>query len=309
MTSTRACVPLLVLALLALAGPAAAQQGLGGRLDDPTGRTPTRARAAPSEAPAAPPATGGARSDAEVPAPPPAGYRVEVPEPPGVDGPRSETDARISDRLRMLDASFNILGAQGLNYTNAVLSLIIGSAQVVVGSVFLEIGPPWDFIAPIFMVTGGVQVLRTIVVDFILRPNPQPVALEYLSMRSGNRAERLARLRFGEQQLERLAEQSAILRYVDTGFNVAGAAALVGAYFGMRPDGDFQEFELIFFIGPAISLVMAIVNLFSASNAERRWEAYRTMRERMGGDLVELTPTFAIDPFFGGGSAGLTGRF
>lgn len=298
MTSTLARALLLVTSLLLVASPAAAQRGLGTGLDDPSGRTPVQAHPAPFEN--APPA------DAV-----PDAYRGDVPEPPSYGAPQvSLVDAQINDRLRMLDASWNVLGAQGLNYTNSVLSLIVGAAQVVIGGVFLEVGPPWDFIAPIFMVTGGVQVARTIVVDFILRPNPQPVGLEYMAMSSGTRQERLARLRFGEEQLERLADQSATLRYVDSGINVAGAGALVAAYFAMRPSGtDFDPVELIFFVGPAISLVMAVINLFTPSNAERRWDAYRQMRERTGGDLVELTPALTIDPVNGGGWAGLNGRF
>ena len=299
MTSTLARAFLLSTVILAAASPAAAQGGLGAGLDDPSGRVPVQAHPPPFEN--APP---GAVPDA---------YRGDVPEPPSYGSPQTSlVDAQITDRLRMLDASWNVLGAQGLNYTNAVLSLIVGAAQVVIGGVFLEIGAPWDFIAPIFMVTGGVQVARTIVVAFILRPNPQPVALEYLGMRSGTREERLARLRFGEEQLERLADQSATLRYVDSGINVAGAGALVAAYFAMRDSsglGDFDPVELIFFIGPAISLVMAVINLFTPSNAERRWDAYRQMRERTGGDLVELAPAITVDPVNGGGWAGLNGRF
>ncbi len=293
MTLARAL--LFASSLLPFASPAFAQD-LGGRLDDPTGRAPVRAQPAPFE---------------ELPAEGvPDAYQGDVPEPPTYGAPRlTGRDAQIDDRLRMLDASWNVLGAQGLNYTNSVLSLIVGAAQVVVGGVFLEVGPPWDFIAPIFMVTGGVQVARTIVVDFILRPNPQPIALEYMAMASGTREQRLARLRFGEEQLERLADQSATLRYVDSGINIAGAGALVAAYFGIRPSGtDFDPIELIFFIGPAISLVMAVVNLFSRSNAEQRWDAYRQMRERLGGDLVEVSPAISIDPN-GGGWAGLNGRF
>ena len=281
--------------LLGTSAPALAQTNLGSRLDDPSGRTPVRAHETPFE-------------DAPRAAPPT--YGSDVPEPPSYGSPAvSVGDSHLADRLRVLDASWGVLGAQGLNYTNSVLSLIVGAAQVVIGGVMLEVGPPWDSVAPIFMVTGGVQVARTIIVDFILRPNPQPIAFQYAGMPNGTRAQRLARLRYGEEQLQSLAEQSAVLRYVDSGINVAGAGALVGAYFGLRPSGrDFDPIELIFFIGPAVSLVIAVINLFTPSNAERRWDAYSQMRERMGGDLVEITPMIQVDPR-GGGLAGLNGRF
>lgn len=302
----------------AFAAPASAQSGIGSQLDDPTGRAPVRTHAPPfnddgslSRRPAR---TVSPDDSAERP-----GLRgsvtdldaTEVPSPPGYGAPPvtvSGGNGHLADRLRALDASWAVLGAQGTNYTNSVLSLIVGAAQVVLGGVFLEVGPPYDLIAPILMVTGGVQVARTIVVDFILRPNPQPIAIQYASMPNGTRPQRLARLRYGEAQLESLAEASATLRYVDSGINIAGAAALVGAYFGIRPNMDFDPIELIFFIGPAISLVIAVINLFTPSNAERRWDAYRQLRERTGGDRVEITPVLGVDPN-GGGFGGLQGRF
>lgn len=217
----------------------------------------------------------------------------------------------IANRLRALDATWATLGAQGPNYANSVISLILGAGEIVVGGVLLEVGGGWEIMAPFFFVTGGVTVVRTILIDFVLRPNPQSVAIEYSMMPSGSRAQQLARLRYGESQLQSIAEQSAILRYVDSGINILGAGALVGAYLAIRNDSlDFQPIELIFFIGPAISTLIAVINLFSPSNAERRWDAYREMRDRQGGDLasIELTPIVAVDPS-GGALAGLGGRF
>jgi len=300
----------MLAALATLATPiASAQSGLGSSLDDPTGREPVRQRPQP---------------DAQTRPPPPSGDRVppdyenaDIPPAPGgsygvttSDG--GGGDSRIADRLRALDASWAVLGSQGLNYTSAVLSLILGAAQVVIGGVLLEVGGGFELFAPIFMTMGGIQVARAIVVDFILRPNPQPIAIRYASMPGGTREQRLARLRYGEEQLEALAEQSAILRYVDSGINIVGAGVLVAAYFAIREEtgvGDFQPYELLFFIGPAVSLVVALINLFTPSNAERRWDAYRQMRERTGGDLaIELTPIIGVDPQ-GGGFAGVGGRF
>jgi len=291
----------LVCLLLLASTPASAQTGLGDRLDDPTGRTPVAAHPPP---PRETPPNYGSQPDGSDE------FRNGVPQPPGYGSPDlSVNDAHLTDRLRALDATWSVLGAQGVNYTNSVLSLVLGAAQVVIGGVLLEVGGSFELFAPIFMVTGGVQVARTVVVDFILRPNPQPIGLQYMGMASGTREQQLARLRYGEAQLESLAEQSEVLRYVDSGINIAGAGALVGAYFAVRDSSrDFDPIELIFFIGPGVGAVIAVINLFSLSNAERRWDAYREMRERMGGDLVEITPILQIDPR-GGGFAGLQGRF
>lgn len=309
-TRTRSTLSLaaMLVVLASLAAPtASAQSGLGSNLDDPTGREPARPRARPEQT-QTPPARSGEQApagyeDADIPPAPGASYGVTT-----SDG----DDSRLADRMRALDASWAVLGSQGLNYTSAVLSLVLGAAQVVIGGVLLEVGGGFDLFAPVFITMGSIQVARAIVVDFILRPNPQPTAIRYASMPGGTRAQRLARLRYGEEQLESLAEQSAIIRYVDSGITLAGAAVLVGAYFAIREDsigGDFQPYELLFFIGPAVSVVVSLINLFTPSNAERRWDAYRQMRERTGGDLaVELTPTIGIDPN-GGAFAGVTGRF
>ena len=295
-----------VVALVSLAAPtASAQTGLGSGLDDPTGREPVREHAEPFEGQAtvpreAPPDYEGAA----IPPAPGAGY--------GETSSGDPVDSRLADRMRALDASWAVLGSQGLNYTSAVLSLVLGAAQVVIGGVLLEVGGGFELFAPVFMTMGAIQVARAIIVDFILRPNPQPIAIQYASMPGGTRAQRLARLHYGEEQLEALAEQSAIIRYVDSGINLVGAGIIVGAYFAIREDsigGDFQPYELLFFIGPAVSVVVSLINLFTPSNAERRWDAYRQMRERTGGDLaIELTPSIGIDPN-GGAFAGLTGRF
>jgi len=289
-------VPTLL--VLAAASPVEAQ-GLGGRLDDPTGRAPTQRHVDPFSSDAS---SGGA-----------------VPAPPSYDGDDSDEASdgsgvaqhHLADRLRALDATWASLGALGVNYTNSVLGLVLGAGQVVIGGVLLEVGGGWEVMAPFFFVTGGVQIVRTILVDFVLRPNPQPIAIEYATMRAGTHAQQLARVRFGEEQLASIAEQSMILRFVDSGINVAGAAALVGAYLGLRNgSAPFEPVELIFFIGPAISTVVAVINLFNPTSAERRWDAYREMRDRQEREVatLDVEPVLTADPR-GGGYVGLRGTF
>src|SRR5690349_23812029 len=47
----------------------------------------------------------------------------------------------------------------------------------------------------------------SVVCDLILRPSPSGASLHYQSMPSATRAQRLAQLRYGEQQLNAIADQ------------------------------------------------------------------------------------------------------
>lgn len=292
----------LVFVLLASAwsAPALAQTGAASQLADPRGPSTQEPRFDAD--------FGSGSADASVPAPP--GYGIGRPSAPGAG-----YDPAIGMRLRALDMSWRLLGSRGVDYVNGILSLVVGSAQIVLGGVLVEDGT-YAQLAPILIGTGSVMVARAIIVDFILRPNPQPIALRYAAMPFATPEERLARVRFGEAELESLAEQSFILRMVDSGINIVGAAAMIGGYMALRDSSrDFDAFELLFFLAPAISTIMAVINLFSPSDTERRWDAYRQMRDRQeeirtaDRSSVQLYPGLAIDPRGTGGQATLTGVY
>jgi hypothetical protein len=185
-------------------------------------------------------------------------------------------------RIRALESSWQTLGAQGgPDYVGAVLSMVGGGLEIGLGAILLDQGAPFDAMAPYFIVLGGVSILRTIVVDFVLRPNPQSTAIQFQHMPSGTRQETLARLRFGEQQLEALANQWMITRVVDASINIAGALAIIPAYLVPRNFTIVNPLEAFIFIGPAIALIGAIITLASTSSAEQRWDAYRQLRDRL----------------------------
>jgi hypothetical protein len=261
----------LLSAVLVLSFPFAAYaQGLGQRLDDPSGRVPPSPREEPS-------AEGAAALEGD------------VADESGLG------NAELSDRLRALDATYAALSASaGPNWFNIVLSLASGAAQLGFGIAFTQVDDDIiNALGPYFITLGMVALTRTIVVDIVMRPDPRGVALEYQHMPSITRANRLARLRYGEQQLNAIADYSFIARMVDAGLNIGGAAASMIAYFvprdfGLRP---FDWLESFIFIGPAISLVMAIVTLASPSEAEQRRDAYarlrQTLRQRRGQRVEE----------------------
>ncbi len=320
-------VLVLVTALPALGSGRAAAQGPASRLGDPqTGRP---SDVAPPEAPRH---ARVATDPAEVP-PPPGAAREPDGYAPGPYGGYAEEDDTsdggpprldLDNRLRALDVTWATLGSQGgPDIANAILSILGGGIEIALGALFLELDPSvGEVMAPFFITLGATTVVRTIVVEFILRPDPRGPALEYQHMPNGTRAQRLRRLEYGEQQLAALSERSLIMRVVDGSLSIAAALAVVPAYLLARGSA-FQPMEAFIFVGPAISLVTGIITLASPTAAEQRWAAYQQMRRRMDearergeeADLVAPPPAgvelgygLAFDPN-GGGMATITGTF
>lgn len=316
----------LAVSLAAIGSGNAAAQGPASRLGDPqTGRPST---VAPTPAPQGPARVA---TDPDY-IPPPPGARPRLPDDyrAGADRYEEEVDddgpprLDLDNRLRALDVTWATLGAQGgPDIANAILSILGGGIEIALGALFLEFNPDaGEAMAAFFITLGAATVVRTVLVEFILRPDPRGPALEYQHMPNGTRAQRLRRLEYGEQQLASLAERSFIMRMVDGGINVAAAIAVVPAYLLARGPA-FTELEALIFIGPAISLVTGIIRLASPTPAEQRWSAYQQMRQRMDerrergeeAELaipppsgVELTYGLSIDPN-GGAFATVGGLF
>ena len=293
-----------LIALLA-AAPAAAQRGAGSRLDDPTGRTPVEPRPeVEREAPPDVPGQYAQPTDEAVP-PPPGGYPRE----PGTPS----VDLRTRARLNALDATWQVLGARGgPNWFGGIVGILGGGLEIALGAIFLEVdsGGAGELIAPYFITLGVTTVVRSALVDLILAPDPRPTAIRYATMPAGTPEEAEARLEFGERELAALAEYSMIVRIVDASLSIAGALAVIPAYLAPNDWMLRHELEALVFLGPAVSLIFAIVTLASPSAAEQRWDAYRQMRDRLTGESggVSFTPGFSVDPN-GGGFATLTARF
>lgn len=317
----RAWVLSLSLAVVvAMLGPASAlAQGLASGLGDPSGgraapsrqtRVEREPRAAePDSVPASPAGYG---SDEVVPPPPGGAYAS-----PGA--PSSPSSSATLTRMRALDASLTALAASGgPDYVGVALSLIGGGVSIAFGVISLELGDPFARMAPYLMVLGGTSILRTVMGEFILRPDTRGYALEYHGMRQGTDAERRARIEYGEHALEAIAEASMIARIVDGAISIAGALAIVPAYLAPNDFMIVDGLEALVFIGPAISLITGIITLASPSSAEQRWDAYRELRDRLGAraameQLRERAEAPSVD--FGvsagpnGGMAVANGRF
>jgi len=243
--------------LSVLASHAAAQGGPGARLGNPS---TAEAETGPSA----------------VPAPPPPSYGEEAE--PGESGiPRTELDARLG----ILDSTWQTLALSGrINWGSFVFPFIMGGLEVGGGVIMTQVGPPLNSFAPFLLVTGGVTVLRPLV-RLLVRPNATAPATHYLGMPRGTRAEALARLRYGEEQLEAYASAYSLMRVLDACLGMATGVGIAVGWFAQSGFSFTNPFSYLILLAPAASLVSGIIQIVTPSSVERRWNAYVQMRREL----------------------------
>lgn len=301
---------------------------------DPATRDPATRDPEPSRAGDAPP-----------PPPPPPPGTAPIPEPPGLDRPATEsryptgegaaarslarTDngaaipSRLATRIRVLDANLQALGARGGNrILDGVLSSLSGVLSIVLGFYVEE---PMD---TYLWVWGAAGIARG-VLDLSLSPNAQEPALVYSNMPMATLGDVEARLEYGERSLERIARRTRTMRIIDSSISILAGISVVPIFLGPN---DFQvddPLDYFILIGSGISVISGLISLATRSEAERRWNAYRSVRDRLaeeeaGGPisdedraeaLAPQTPRglrfagIGAAPVPGGGAASLTATF
>ena len=269
--------------------------------------------------PAAPPAT---RSEPIPPPPAPsAGYGTPIyPGPTGEPSAFAPADgvrlpSNLATRIRVLDSSLQVLSARGSNrILDGVLSLVSGGVSIGLGiwarrSGFVELGR-YAF------VLGSVSVIRG-VLDLTLTPNPRTPAIRYAHMPTRSLEEAEARLRYGESALEDLARRSRMVRVIDASLSIASGIAIVPIFLHPK-DYEFTEpLDYFILVAAGISVITGIINLATRTEAERRWDAYEELRERLdaeedSGGVVALEPPSGprllgagVAPVQGGATAGV----
>jgi len=278
-----------LLAVLFALPVAAGAQGPAGDLGDPVTGQPAPRLSAPAPAVSGP-AQRGATTErgnagdgyAAVPEAPRYGQGL-VPPPPGYQAGADPMEMEVANRLRALDGTWAALSTSGgPDIGNAVMSLVGAGLEIAIGSLLLEFGDPGlESMAAYLFVLGGTTVARTVIVEFILRPDPRGPAIEYMNMPVHPRSAALERLEYGETQLRALAERAWIARMVDGSLNIAGALAVVPAYLAPRNFTLASPLEAFIFIGPAFALISGIITLASTTALEQRWAAYDRMRTEL----------------------------
>jgi hypothetical protein len=188
----------------------------------------------------------------------------------------------ISTRLRSLDADLQVLAARGGgNVVDGVLAIVMGATSVGIG-IFMDVSgsAPGPSMTPYLYLYGGAGIVRG-VLDFVFMRNPSGVAITYAHMPMGNLGEVRARLRYGEHELESLAQTAEIARIIDGALSIGTGLAVVPVYLGPTNFSFSSAFDYFVLIGAAVSATTGVITLFSANEAERRWTAYRELRERL----------------------------
>ncbi len=253
-------------------------------------------------APAPPPA-----ADPNVPAPP-SNYAVPPPPPPAARYPAAPNlapqptpdlspevepstqlriPAHIATRLRVLSTDLNTLAARGGGgIADGVFSIVTGGVLVTLGVVFYRTSG-MSFMAPSMLVFGGASVGRGLI-DLIVMPNPYDTMLDFSHMPMTTVAQVKDRLRYGESALEELSDRNRLARLLDSAVSLGAGATLIGLTLSARnndnPDMDASNdtaFLVIGIIGASTLAIGGVISLLSPSDAERRWEAYQGLRDRL----------------------------
>lgn len=193
--------------------------------------------------------------------------------------------ADIATRLRVLSADLNTLAARGGgSITDGVFSIVTGGVLIGLGVVF-STQDGLTFLAPQFYVFGSVSVGRGLI-DVAVVPDPSDVMLEYGHMPMTSVDQVKARLRFGETGLEDLADRNRLARLLDGALNLGAGATLIGLTLSANdsdnPDPNRTAFLIMGVLGATTLGLSGVVSLLSTSDAERRWEAYSGLRDRLG---------------------------
>jgi hypothetical protein len=238
----------------------------------------------------------------QVPPPPPTAYDPAVryptagggtarPEPYRVaDSPDLALPSRVATRLRVLDSSLQALAARGgSGVVDGVLSIVGGATLTGIGI--------WQYdesrsLGGYLLLWGSSNVIRGIV-TLALNPRPARDHIAFTAMPMATMDEVMARLTFGENALETLARRSKVVRVLDASLNMAAGIAFIPMYLAPNDFKIVDPFDYFILIGSGISVLSGVISLFTRSDAERRWDAYQDLRDRLvreGGDVATREP-------------------
>jgi hypothetical protein len=119
------------------------------------------------------------------------------------------------------------------------------------------------------------------IVDLTIMPNAQDAAIAFAHMPMTTVPEVRDRLRYGEHELESLADRTRHARVLDASISIGVGAAFVPLYLGPNDWKVNDAVDYFVLIGSAISVISGLINLLTRSEAERRWAAYRELRSRL----------------------------
>ena len=284
--------------------------------------TPPAATAPSGEAPQGAPPADAIPPPPPAPDAPPSPYRIDADDTPRYPraAPSEQLDdttdvgvrlpSRISARLRALGRDYAALSMRGSGgLVDGILSIVTGGLSIALGAVLPDTAN--DF-ATYLYVFGAGNIAHGLV-DLFITPDPVEPALIFAHMPMGTVDEVKARLRFGEQSLEALADRSRLGRILEGSLDIATGVAFIPFYLGPRDyalTGEFLEIALMTM--GLIRIISGVATLIIRTEAERRWSWYETLRDELRDRRRQRSPVRAdigAAPLPGGGAVTLVGTF
>lgn len=227
--------------------------------------------------------------------PPAPGYVPTVPQPTGF-----QVDADTATRLRVLDSDLQQLARSGNPVAGGVITMATGGLSIALA--FLATND--DFLRNYLVLYGSANVL-TGITELAIRPNASGPSIAFTHMPMGNEQEAQARLLFGEEALERIARRSRAARLITASIDVAVGLAIIPIFLGPNDFSVSDPFDYFVLLGSGISVVTGLINLVTRSTAEKYWDAYTELNQRLS--APRITVSLGITPLRGGMSFSLTG--
>lgn len=243
---------------------------------------------------AAPTARDGSRPSAtleDVPPPPEEGYQEPQARYPGAtngetpaglefesDDPGVRIPSRTATRLRVVGSSLRTLAARGGNkLVDGILSLTSGALVIGIA------GWQWSEDKQLggYLLLYGVANIARGLIDLILTPNASRYSIEFTHMPRTSLGEVEAALAFGERSLEQMAKRTRLARILDASLNIGVGAAVIPLYLAPNDFEIDDPFDYFVIIGSGISIISGLISLATRSDAERRWQAYQELRDRL----------------------------
>lgn len=187
------------------------------------------------------------------------------------------------ERLRILNASLPPLAerSRDTRRTDILVNSISGAVTIGLGFVFspLDDGSPHP--AQILLWSQGGLLLAQGLAGLAFPPARERLSDEFAAMPQNSVRLRHARVRFGEEALDRMAADGARRRVINAVVGIAAALIPVGVIysdqiFNGRPWPEPPELNVIAVSISGIAVVQALVPLFTRSAEERLRDEYRS---------------------------------
>ena len=196
----------------------------------------------------------------------------------GLDEDTPHIPARIGTRLRVLGTDLDALASHdsgGLG--GGVMSMLAGGLSIALAQLIDQ-----SAVRTFLYVFGTTSLVRG-GLELTLSPDAESAALSYSHWPMRVPEEVMERLRFGESALDGLARDSRRLRMLDGAASIA-AGAITVPFLLLGPhdkDSKFDTLDLFVVVGAGVSVLSGVVNLFSQSEAEKRNDAYKSLKSRL----------------------------